>query len=339
MTKYHSRAEINQSCARFDADDKRSADAKVCDAASARDFAATSLWTEETRQMPVQTASDMGVLALTIVRHVLEPIKAQARANPKAAQDALWAFFKDLPVPDARDLSRTVTDLKSLTGAFRTVLQARPQTKGLKLNAQYFGAAVTAFQSGYDGHWITREAALRLRLVRFYEKAGSDFTQCLHRAMAVLSRNGTAYAAWSRGLPLLICDLNRTFERYAAQELFRLTQGEAVVVTTPMTAQTQALVARYASGLPVVTDAAGLFATLVGDYAHVMLLERRVGGWTLTFPAGGAHERDLKNRKYPAFARALARCASLPPALCADQASKTVSKPTEGKRQTQAEAS
>ena len=46
-----------------------------------------------------------------------------------------------------------------------------------------------------------------------------------------------------------------------------------------------------------------------------MLLERRIGGWTVTFPAGGAAERELKNKKYPGFARALARCAALPPSL------------------------
>lgn len=44
MTKYHSRAEINQNTAKMDADDKRAAAGRaVTDPSAARDFTATSL--------------------------------------------------------------------------------------------------------------------------------------------------------------------------------------------------------------------------------------------------------------------------------------------------------
>ena len=215
-------------------------------------------------------------------------------------------------MPDAKELTATVKDLKSLTAGFRQMLEAKRGRNGLKLNSQYFGASVSAFQSGYDGHWITREAALRLRLVRYYEKTSGEFAQTVHRAMAALSRNGTAYAAWSAGWPVFVCDLNNTYERYAAQELLRTCDGAVAVVSRPLSAQTRTILARYAPDMAVVTDEAGLLSVLLGNYGTVMLLERRIGGWTVTFPAGGASEKDLKNRKYPGFARALARCAVLP---------------------------
>ena len=128
----------------------------------------------------------------------------------------------------------------------------------------------------------------------------------------LLSRNGTAYAAWSAGWPVFVCDLNNTYERYAAQELLRTCDGAVAVVSRPLSAQTRTILARYAPDMAVVTDEAGLLSVLLGNYGTVMLLERRIGGWTVTFPAGGASEKDLKNRKYPGFARALARCAVLP---------------------------
>lgn len=162
---------------------------------------------------------------------------------------------------------------------------------------------------------------MRLRLVRYYEKTSGEFASSIHRAMAALSRNGTAYAAWSAGWPVFVCDLNRTFERYAAQELLAASQGRLAVVTPPLTPETQVLVARYAPEMAVVIDEAGLLSVLLGNYSTVMLLERRIGGWTVTFPAGGASEKDLKNRKYPAFARALARCAVLPASFAAENGS------------------
>lgn len=266
MTKYHSRAEINQNTAKMDADDRRvAAGRNVKDPAAARDFAAHSLWVPETQAMPVGTASDMGVLALSLVRHLLDPIKAKAVKNPEQAQNDLAALFAALSVPDAKELTATVKDLKSLTAGFRQMLEAKRGRNGLKLNSQYFGASVSAFQSGYDGHWITREAALRLRLVRYYEKTSGEFAQTVHRAMAALSRNGTAYAAWSAGWPVFVCDLNNTYERYAAQELLRTCDGAVAVVSRPLSAQTRTILARYAPDMAVVTDEAGLLSVLLGN--------------------------------------------------------------------------
>ena len=163
MTKYHSRAEINQNTAKMDADDRRvAAGSIVTDPAAARDFAAHSLWVPETQAMPVGTASDMGVLALSLVRHLLDPIKAKAAKNPEQAQNDLAALFAALSVPDAKELTATVKDLKSLTAGFRQMLEAKRGRNGLKLNSQYFGASVSAFQSGYDagGRLATASRAL-----------------------------------------------------------------------------------------------------------------------------------------------------------------------------------
>ena len=320
MTTYPRRSEINQNTAKMDVDDRRqAAGLSVTDPSPARDFAAQCLWSEEVRALPFATASDLGVLALTLVSHVLSPLKATAKRDGKAAQEALLELFKSLPVPDAKSLNTTVTDLKTLTAAFRLMLEGRSGKKGFKLNGQYFGASVTAFQTGYDGHWITREAALRLRLVRYFEKTSGEFAKCLARAMAALSRNGTAYAAWSAGWPVFVCDLNNTLERYAAQELMSAARGEVAVVTKPLTIETQATVAKWCKGMVIIRDEAGLLHTLLGGYGTVMLLEKRIGGWTLTFPAGGAAEGDLKNKKYPGFARALSRCAQLPASLSAPE--------------------
>lgn len=316
MTKFNSRMEINQNAARMDIDDKRTDSLRtVADPTAAREFAAMSLWTDETRKMPVETASDMGVLALTLVHHLLKPAKELSRTNRTLAQDFLVKLFTELPAPDAKTLSQTVSDLASLSPGFRRILESRPGKKGLKLNSQYFGSSVAAFQSGYDGHWLTREAALRLRLIRFYEKTSGEFAKTVAKAFASLVKLGPAYAAWTNGWPVFVCDLNNTYHRYAAQEIDKTAKGDLVVVTQAMTAHTQSVVARYASELTVVTDEEAFFATFLGDYGPAMLLERRIGGWTVTFPAGGAAERELKNKKYPGFARALARCSQLPPSL------------------------
>lgn len=319
MTKYNSRMEINQNAARMDIDDKRGESHRtVADPTAAREFAAMSLWTAETRKMPVGTASDMGVLALTLVHHMLKPVKNLSRTNKTLAQEFLIKLFTQLPVPDAKTLSQTVSDLASLTPGFRRLLESRPGQQGLRLNSQYFGASVAAFQSGYDGHWITREAALRLRLIRFYEKTSGEFAKTVAKAFASLVKLGPAYAAWTAGWPVFVCDLNNTYHRYAAQEIDKAAKGDLVVVTHPMTVHTQTVVRRYAPDLTVVTDVDAFFATFLGDYGPAMLLERRIGGWTVTFPAGGAAERELKNKKYPGFARALARCAQMPPSLAED---------------------
>ncbi len=316
MTKYMSRAQINQATAKMDADDRRrAAGREVSDPACALDFAGSSLWTPEVRQMTVPSASDMGVFALSLVRHVLAPVRELAKTDSKAAADALLKLLQELEMPDARAMQLTVRDLARFSDPFRLVLKAKAGRNGPQLNSHYFGASVTAFQSGYDGHWITREAALRLRLVRHYEKTSGDFSRVIFRAMAALTHTGAAYEAWSRGWPVFVCNLNRTYERYAAQEIVKAARGEVLTVTKPLTNDTRMILARHARGMAFVEDAADLLATLLGNFGTVMLLERRVGGWTVTFPAGGAAVKDLKNSKYPAFARALSRCAATTPAL------------------------
>lgn len=59
--------------------------------------------------------------------------------------------------------------------------------------------------------------------------------------------------------------------------------------------------------LPVLIDREGLLHELLAPgNPPIFLLERRLAGWTLTYPLGGADPREAHNRKLPAWARALA---------------------------------
>ena len=169
-----------------------------------------------------------------------------------------------------------------------------------------FGRSLARYQFGFDGHWMTRETASRLRLVRYYEKTSGAFAAFVHRAFAVLAQQGAAYMAWSSHFPILICDLNRPAHREAAAVLTEAAHGEAAVVTRPMTRESARALPK---GLLVLEDRQGVFEKIAGGFASVMLLERRIGGWTVTFPAGRVPARELKKSVYGKLPLALARCA------------------------------
>lgn len=268
-----------------------------------------------------------------------------SRINSEAGLNAVLALFHlTLPL-DVRKLNGALNELMRLAPVYRgyvcaqeraqieredrarkmkKVQQGRQQGRGKDLSEDVdcvcadpaapevplhgeslFSRDLARFQFGFDGHWMTRETAARLRLVRYYEKASSDFSRFVRRAWGLLSQQGAAYMAWQSNFPILVCDLNIPAHREAALVLFEACHGEAVVVTPAFDAR---LRAAFPSALLVVEDNTQAFAAIAGNYGVVMLLEKRIGGWTVTFPAGAVALRELTKTRYGKLPVALAMC-------------------------------
>lgn len=193
--------------------------------------------------------------------------------------------------PEPAHLRRTVRLLAALS-----VTEA---TRGPRLD----------FQFGYDGHALTREQAARLGLVRYFESASSGFAALVGKAFAFLAQSGPAYLAWTRRLPLLICDLNRPSHRDCARLMRALAGNDLVVVSPACAPDVSARAMGNGYERLYVEDTAGLMKGLVGIEAEAVLLERRLAGWTVTFATGCAHPKDLADKRLPAAWRALARTA------------------------------
>ena len=240
------------------------------------------------QSVPIQT---IGRLALALLGQTLSVLGvetlAQARQLPADVLERIRRLTGDV---SDKDLRRTMVILQ------RVAPQIMPGQTDRALPYQY----------GYDGHWITREMAAKLHLVRYFEGVSGPFARLVYTSFQYLAKCGPAYLAWSSHYPVFICDMNRVDHRNAAHLMSRLTHGEFVAVTVPMTPE-----ARRATHekVLVVEDEQRLFRAVVGDYAAAMLLERRMGGWTLTFPTGGVDAKYLQDQSIPAVARALARCA------------------------------
>ena len=270
---------------------------------------------------------------------------SSSRINSEAGLNAVLALFHlTLPL-DVRKLNGALNELMRLAPVYRgyvcaqeraqiereararkmnEVQQGRQQGRGKDLSEDVdcvssdpaapevplhgeslFSRDLARFQFGFDGHWMTRETAARLRLVRYYEKASSDFSRFVRRAWGLLSQQGAAYMAWQSNFPILVCDLNIPAHREAALVLFEACHGEAVVVTPGFDAR---LRAAFPSALLVVEDNTQAFAAIAGNYGVVMLLEKRIGGWTVTFPAGAVAPRELTKTRYGKLPVALAMC-------------------------------
>jgi hypothetical protein len=168
----------------------------------------------------------------------------------------------------------------------------------------------TAFRSGYDGELLTREQAVKLRLVRFFETATSDLSRLAASAYQMMTRqNGQAYLGWTRRLPLFLCDLSNPRHRLAAINLSEIALGDLIVITPRLSDEVRRIMVRHEKRCLTVEDPAGLFAAVIGNYGNPMLLERRLGGWTVTFPLGSVEKAVLADRKLPAWARSLAAAA------------------------------
>ena len=167
-----------------------------------------------------------------------------------------------------------------------------------------------AFRTGYDGELLTREQTVRLRLVRYFETATSDLARLAGSAYQLLTReNGQAYLGWTRRLPIFLCDLANPRHRLAALNISQISLGELIVVTPRLTDEVRRMMVRHERRCLVVEDPAGLFGAVIGNYGSPLLLERRLGGWSVTFPLGGAEKAVLGDRKLPQWARSLSAAA------------------------------
>lgn len=165
---------------------------------------------------------------------------------------------------------------------------------------------ISPFDFGHDGQILTRETAAKLHLIRFFEVASSRYDRLVARGFSLIARYREATLAWSRRMPFLLADMTDPRQRDAAYKLSDLAGGELLVVTPEAGPQP----ARGPDALACVIDPANLFYKLLGHYGYPMLAERRMGGWSVMFPVGGADPRVLADKRYPAWARALARCAT-----------------------------
>lgn len=257
--------------------------------ADVTDVEGLTLAVSEALAVATGTRESVGRAALVLLAAALQG--AGVTLESEARDPALIAKLNRLcamPLEPAQ-LRRTVQLLASLsvTGA----------TRGPRLD----------FQFGYDGHALTREQAARLGLVRYFESASSGFAALLAKAFSYLARSGPAYLAWTRRLPLLICDLNRATHRDCARLMRALAGNELVVVSTPCSPDVSAGAMGSGYERLYVEDAAGLMKGLIGIEAEAVLLERRLAGWTVTFATGCAHPKDLADKRLPAAWRALAR--------------------------------
>ena len=170
----------------------------------------------------------------------------------------------------------------------------------------------STFEIGTDGHPLTREVAANLNIARHFEEISGDFSLLLTRVFAAITHYGVAYGAWERRLPMLICNLERVSHVRAAAELSSLERGGITLLSEsiPNAVRAQFSAARETNLTPFIEDKSGVFRNLIGiDASDIFLIERRLGGWSITYPLGGVDPEKLKNRRYPKWARALAACA------------------------------
>lgn len=196
-----------------------------------------------------------------------------------------------------RETNATLRAFSRATNALLSDIGSRANTRA------------TRFEIGSDGHAVTREACARLNLARHYERASGEFASLIERIVKALGAYGPAYVLWEARTPLLFCNANFSSHRRAALELARLEASGVALVTPPVTDKAQRDLNEDAAlrTLTVLIDREGLLRKLLSPgNPPIFLLERRLAGWTLTYPLGGADPKEAHNRKLPAWARALA---------------------------------
>ena len=169
-----------------------------------------------------------------------------------------------------------------------------------------------SFEIGTDGHPLTREVAANLNIARHFEGLSGDFALLITRVFAAITHYGVAYGAWERRLPLLICNLERASHIRAAIELSRIERGGVALLSEVIPNEVRVMFSSDAATnlTPFIEDKGGVFRNLIGiDQSDIFLVERRLGGWSITYPLGGVAREKLQNRRYPKWARALAACA------------------------------
>ncbi len=273
-----------------------------------------------TKAWTVKESESIGLLALSLAGWVLKSARVMQteKSNETPMQkgkkapvnETLLGIFKETLPLKLANLEGALKELSRIAPHFETLVRATAGEKAMDEHSDgIFSAATLAYRLGCDGHPFSRETAMRLRLTRYFEKTSSEFARFLSQAYAVLAKNGTAYLAWTSNFPVFICDLNEVNHQRCANLLVEQCHGEVVMITPTLKARSHM---KLASKMLVVDDESGIFRAMAGDFAPAMLLERRLGGWTVTYPCGHVSESELKKASHPALARALALCAEHP---------------------------
>ena len=240
---------------------------------------------------PREKLHALGLLALAIVSNWEKSLKENSVGEKKAEELAneVKTLLKHGPSVILHDLEK----LLELT-SFHATSRRRRNT----------------FEIGTDGHPLTREAAANLNLARHYELISEDFGILISRVFASLTRYGQAYCAWEKRLPLLICNLEKEEHVRVARELIRIEPSGIGLVSRAIPQGVRILFANEIESqeLFLIEDKENLFQTILGiENRDIFLLERRLGGWTLTYPLGNPSEKALYSRKIPVWAREMAR--------------------------------
>ena len=225
----------------------------------------------------------------------LELLPRRAGGVTPAACEA--AAMKLEPLTESLSLEVVRKTLLLLAGAARTMKNPLdPAT-----NHQW-----GLWQFGYDGHPITRETAQKLGIIRRFETVSSDFAQLMHRAYLAAAGCGPAYTGWSARMPLLVCDLANPLHVEMVRAMAPAARGEIVIVSAAVPPEARRRMPEAAT--LVVEDAGGILTTLFAAGGNALLLERRLEGWTVTYPAGAMEKRALSDPSIPAHWRLFARC-------------------------------
>lgn len=226
-----------------------------------------------------------------------------------AASD--WAQKARVDLADTASLLKALSHLSISTARTRQTLRAFSYLASIaSCPASARGALRNAaYEIGSDGHALTREACARIHLARHYEQASGELTDLLARLFKALASCGPAYPLWENRTPLLFCDASLTSHRRVAREMARLEPGGLALVSPPLSekAQRDFAIDAFLKTLTVLVDGGNLLShVLAPGLPAIFLAERRLAGWTVTYPLGGADPKERFNRRIPAWARALA---------------------------------
>ena len=170
-----------------------------------------------------------------------------------------------------------------------------------KLNHQW-----ALWQFGYEGHPLNRETAQKLGIIRRFEKVSGDMAALMHKAFVAAVGHGPALAAWQARLPLLICDLTRPLHGELVRQMLPAAKNELIIVSREI--PTAVRHRFYGSDALFAEDRAGILTGLFAGQGNALLMERRMEGWTVTFPVGVMEKSALTDRAIPAHWRVFARC-------------------------------
>ncbi len=255
-------------------------------------FARESLLFNENIAEPREKLHALGLLTLSIVSLWGKGLSESSSIERKALH--LQAEVKELQKRGAAHILRDLEKILALTSPALTSNRRR-----------------TAFEIGTDGHPLTREAAVNLNLARHFEPISEEFSILIARIFANLTRYGAAYRAWERRLPLLICNLEKVQHVRVARELVRIEPSGIALISPSIPQNVRTGFAKEVEGnsLFLIEDKENLFETILGvKTSDIYLLERRLSGWSLTYPLGNPSQKSLDSRRIPAWARAMALC-------------------------------